>query len=199
MSRAYLLVLGDRDGIAWVLREQRMAFPAGSRAEVSALAAGDELFLYATRGAWHNPTRDRGRIIGHATVVGAVQLLRQPLELAGREFRSGCPLHIDGAVVYPGGVELAPLVEELDAFPKPQAWSIYLRRPLLALSAADTALLSARLNPLLTPLARAAPTYPSRSTNGGPSEPSSAPVVGGDDPPPSQRMIASRGNAEPRG
>ncbi|WP_346117279.1 hypothetical protein [Micromonospora coerulea] len=41
MSRSYLLILGDRDAIGWVFREQRMAFPATPRPEVAALAAGD--------------------------------------------------------------------------------------------------------------------------------------------------------------
>lgn len=66
MVRSYLVILGDREAIGWVLREQRMAFPATPRAEVAALASGDRLYLYATRGAWRNPTRDRGRIIATA-------------------------------------------------------------------------------------------------------------------------------------
>lgn len=36
MSTAYLLILGDREVIAWVLGEQRMAFPRTPRAEVAA-------------------------------------------------------------------------------------------------------------------------------------------------------------------
>jgi hypothetical protein len=40
VGESYLLILGDRQAIAWVLREQRMAFPATSRAEVSRLAVG---------------------------------------------------------------------------------------------------------------------------------------------------------------
>jgi len=67
MSAAYLLVLGDREAIAWVLREQRMAFPRTPRAEVAAAAPGDRLYLYSPRGAWHNPTHDRGRVIGDCT------------------------------------------------------------------------------------------------------------------------------------
>ena len=47
MSTAYLVVLGEREAIAWVLREQRMAFPRTPRAEVAALVPGDNLFLYS--------------------------------------------------------------------------------------------------------------------------------------------------------
>src|SRR5262245_1603920 len=88
VSRSYLLILGDRDAIAWVLREQRMAFPATPRAELASLAVDDRLLLYATRSAWGNPTRDRGRVIGRATVRSAVRALDEPLEIAGRSFHS---------------------------------------------------------------------------------------------------------------
>ncbi|HEX6968478.1 MAG TPA: hypothetical protein VF174_06685 [Micromonosporaceae bacterium] len=159
MSRSYLVILGERDAIRWVLREQRMAFPATPRAEVAALAAGDRLFLYATRGAWHNPTRDRGRIIGVATARSSARVLDEPVEIAGRTFVSGCTLHIEGLVPYPGGLELQPLVEQLSAFPKPHAWSIYLRRPLLALPGADASLLDERLRPILRPRAQALADY----------------------------------------
>jgi hypothetical protein len=75
VSTAYLVVLGERDAIRWVLEQQRMAFPATPRSEVAALGPGDHLLLYATRGAWHNPGRDRGRIIGSATPLSAVRAL----------------------------------------------------------------------------------------------------------------------------
>jgi len=161
MNRSYLVILGERDAISWVLREQRMAFPATPRAEVAALAVGDRLFLYATRGAWHNPTRDRGRVIGVATAESPVRMLDQPIEIAGRSFVSGCNLSIDGVVPYPGGVELQPLVERLAAFPKPEAWSVYLRRALLALPPGDAKLLDETIHPLLVPRHQALPSYPS--------------------------------------
>jgi hypothetical protein len=163
VTRSYLLVLADRDAIAWVLREQRMAFPATPRAEVSALAVNDRLFLYTTRGAWNNPSRHRGRVIGTARVQTAVQTLDRPVQIGGRNFWSECELAIDGVAPYPGGIELQPLASQLDAFPKPDAWSVYLRRPLLALSDADAALLDAQLNPLLTALDSVLPGYLARS------------------------------------
>ncbi|MGN9911106.1 hypothetical protein ACTMTJ_26475 [Phytohabitans sp. LJ34] len=160
MSRSYLLILGDRDAIAWVLREQRMAFPATPRAEVAALAVDDRLLLYATRGAWGNPTRDRGRVIGSATVRSTVRALDEPLEIAGRSFHSGCDLRIDGLVPYPGGVALQPLVGRLAAFPKPEAWSVYLRRALLQLPQPDVDLINEQLAPLLQRRREALATYP---------------------------------------
>ena len=159
MSQSYLLILGDRDAIAWVLREQRMAFPETPRAEVAALTEGDRLFLYATRGAWRNPTRDRGRVIGTASVQSAVRAFDEPIEIAGRHFVSGCTLATDGLVPYPGGVELQPLVQRLDAFPRPEIWSVYLRRALLRISATDARLLARVLRPTLIRPDLAAATY----------------------------------------
>ncbi|MBL6276084.1 hypothetical protein JMF97_07915 [Micromonospora fiedleri] len=156
---AYLVILGDRDAISWVLHEQRMAFPATPRAEVAALAADDRLFLYATRGAWRNPTRDRGRIIGTAVARTSVQKLDTPVEIAGRTFVSGCDLRIEALAPYPGGLELQPLVAQLAAFPKPQTWSIYLRRALLTLPTQDAQLLDTLLTPIAKPRTEALSTY----------------------------------------
>lgn len=160
MPRSYLVVLGHREAIGWVLREQRMAFPATPRPEVAALDSGDELFLYATRGAWLNPTRDRGRVIAIAHAVSKVRRLDEPVEIAGRSFVSGCDLRVDGLAPYPNGLELQPLVERLAAFPKPQAWSIYLRRALLRLPEPDAAILRGGLAPQLTTHAAALGSYP---------------------------------------
>ena len=159
MGTAYLLILGEREAIGWVLREQRMAFPATPRAEVAALAPGDRLYLYSTRGAWHNPTRDRGRVIGTAQVDSPVRALDQPLELAGRTFHSGCELSVQSLAPYPQGVELQPLVAKLAAFPNPDTWSIYLRRALLRLPPTDARLLDRELRPLATTRAAALATY----------------------------------------
>lgn len=164
MATAYLLILGDRDAIVWVLREQRMAFPRTPRAEVAALAEGDRLYVYATRGAWRNPTRDRGRVIGTARVTSGVRAFDAPLEIAGRQFYSGCTLSVDSLVPYPGGVELQPLVAKLAAFPRPDAWSIYLRRSLLRLPDGDARLLDRELRPVSTSREAALPTYAAVAT-----------------------------------
>jgi hypothetical protein len=160
MTETYLVVLSEREAISWLLREERLSFPATPRAEVAALAQGDELLLYATRGAWHNSTRDRGRVIGQARVTGPVRPLDEALELAGRRYHSQCRVRVTGLVPYPGGVEIAPLVPRLTAFPRPDSWSIYLRRALLWLPPADVALLGAELRPLLQPRPRVLDSYP---------------------------------------
>ncbi|MBM7490994.1 hypothetical protein JOD64_002216 [Micromonospora luteifusca] len=141
-----------------------MAFSATPRGEVAALAVGDGLYLYSSRSAWKNPARDRGRVIGHATVASAVSSFDRPLEIGTQRYLSGCTLRIDGLVPYPNGLEVAPLVRELEAFPKPDAWAIYLRRTLLTLPPSDVRLLDQKLRPLLRPRVQVLPTYPSRFT-----------------------------------
>ncbi|WP_055629843.1 hypothetical protein [Streptomyces hirsutus] len=143
--RSYLLILGEREAVAWVLREQRMAFPPGRRAEVARLEPGDELLIYTTRGCWHNPGRDRGRVIGRARVASPVKMLEVSVEIAGREFTSGCDLELRTLTPYLTGVELTPLVERLEAFPSGPHWSFRLRRPLLELNTQDSTLLRGRL------------------------------------------------------
>ena len=159
VNSTYLLVLSEREAIAWVLSEQRMAFPASRSMSVRTLAVGDGLLLYATRDAWHRPIRDRGRIFGAATVASTVSDLDVPVEIAERQFGSACELRIDGVVPYPGGLELQPLVHKLAAFPKPEAWSAYMRRTLVSLPGEDATLLRDLLAPMLTTRRQALQTY----------------------------------------
>ncbi|WP_217572633.1 hypothetical protein [Streptomyces sp. GbtcB7] len=157
--RSYLLVLGERQAVAWVLRRQRMAFPARRWIEAQRLELGDELLIYTTRNCWHSPTRDRGRIIGRAYVASPVSPLDEPIEIAGRTFTSGCNLDVRTLTAYRTGVELAPLVDRLTAFPKKATWSIRLRRPLLELSTADATLVRDRLAEQEAPAVEQISTY----------------------------------------
>ncbi|MDO8147498.1 hypothetical protein Q6350_03550 [Isoptericola sp. b515] len=155
-----LLVIGDREALGWILTESRTAFPAARRAEVANLAPGDEVFLYTTRGAFKNPTRDRGRVIGAARVAGAVSDLDPPIRFGPREFPWGCDLEIGPVAPFGHGVELAPLVGRLEAFSSlGTSWSIRLRRPLVPLSPADAATVREELDdvPLASTIERLAP------------------------------------------
>ena len=142
----YLLVIGDRVALGWLLRVQRMAFPATSRREVAALAPGDGLFIYTTRGCFKNPTRDRGRVIGRARAATAVLPLDTPVSFGGRDFARGCGLTVEGLVPLGTGPELRSLGDVLGAFRAlGAAWPVLLRRPLLALDDADAAALDGAL------------------------------------------------------
>lgn len=149
---AYLLVIGDRDALGWILTTSRMAFPNAQRPEVAALNSGDELFLYTTRGAFKNPTMHRGRIIGTARVVDPVAQLDEPVHFAGRDFPVGCSIEIGLLAPFGAGIELRPLVDSLTAFAGyGNGWSTRLRRPLVRLTDADANLIYQSLAPVLSP------------------------------------------------
>jgi hypothetical protein len=56
-----------------------MAFPSYRAREVAPLRVGDPLFLYTTRGCFHSPKRDRGRVIGIAEATSAAEQLDAPV------------------------------------------------------------------------------------------------------------------------
>lgn len=149
---AHLLILGEREAIAWVLGQQRMAFPPNRARDASALQRGDPLLLYTTRGAFHNPTRDRGRVIAEALVADEVRQLSEPVCIAGRTYTHGCRLSLDRAAPYRTGLELAPLVQLLHAFPHPMTWAVRMRRTLLTIDEHDARLLRRELERHLRPL-----------------------------------------------
>lgn len=151
-----LSIIGDREALAWVLGESRMAFPARQARVALDLRSGDRLLLYTTRGCFHNPGRDRGRIIGSARVKGPVERLSRPVVIAERKFPVGCDLVLEQIAPYGDGVELQPLVTRLSVFPDPATWSAWMRRALLVLPPKDAALLSRQLGAVATE--SAAPT-----------------------------------------
>jgi hypothetical protein len=148
VAATFLVIISEREALAWVLEHQRMAVPSGRRHLVEGISPGDELLLYTTRGCFHNPTRDRGRIIGRARALTAVELLHEPVELVGRSFPLGFHLELLALSPLGSGLELSPLVERLSVFPVKHAWSGRLRRPMLELPAPDAILLRRRLRPL---------------------------------------------------
>ena len=149
MASSFLVIISERRALAWVLSSRRMAFPAHRLSEVSALARGDGLFLYTSRGCFHNPTRDRGRVIGLARAASGVAALDPPVVLADREFAYGCDLDIESLAPLHVGVDLAAMVPELATFPNKTGWTTRLRRPLVPLETKDAVLLRRRLRPLV--------------------------------------------------
>jgi len=99
------------------VRAPHGAFPNHGREEVVALELGDELVhVYDARGAYRNPTRDRGRVIGIATVSTKVERLAEPVRFGERKFPDGCALDL-GPVDHVGdGVEIVQLRGDLAAF-----------------------------------------------------------------------------------
>lgn len=158
---AYLLPISDREPLAWILEESRTAFPAYRRREAASLAAGDMLFLYTTRGCFRNPTRDRGRVVGIATVAGPAVDLGTPVRFGDREFPVGVKMEIEILVPRGGGVELGPLIPRLaESFPNERAWSARLRRALVPLTGRDAKTLEKELRRVRAGAVReAAKTY----------------------------------------
>jgi hypothetical protein len=131
-TATYLLPIADREPLIWILRERRTAFPIYRRREAEQLTRGDLLLLYTTRGCFHNPTRDRGRVIGVASVKRPPSELTEPIRFGEREFPIGVDLVFEALAPRGEGVELAPIVSDLPrTFPNPVAWSASVRRALV--------------------------------------------------------------------
>ena len=156
----YLLPIAERSPLRWIVGEQRTAFPAGRAREAGRLAAGDRLLLYTTRGCFHNPTRDRGRVIGLARVTAAARAGRRPVRFGAVSYPVEVELAIDTLAPYRGGVELAPLVSRLPGtFPDPASWSARMRRALVPLAEADADLLADLLAGVARPYAEMRAEY----------------------------------------
>lgn len=160
MARSsYLAVIGDHEVLAWVLRGRQAGFPSTHRADVDGLAVADELFLVTTRGCFHNPSRDRTRVVARASIVSPVAPLSPRVDLAGRAFTRACRIDIANLAPYLDGVEVGPLVDRLDAFPDGVAWSVRLQRPLVPLSDRDARLVRTRLARVAGPYTRRRKEY----------------------------------------
>lgn len=136
----HLAVIGDRDALVWVLESSRVAFPRPRYHRIfPRLSPGDALYLYTTRGCYRNPTRDRGLVIGSATVTGYLSESEKPLHVRDRELPLEAPITITALAPVGEGIDLAEEVTRMSSFAKPESWSVYLRRSLKAMSQADAA------------------------------------------------------------
>jgi hypothetical protein len=142
VSGDHLIIISDRVALGWVLSNERMAFPRHRAREVSRVRSSDRLLIYTTRGCFHNPTRDRGRVIALARATSSVRQLRRPVILVGRTFELGLSFELEALAPLGTGVELAPLVSTLSVFRNKEAWGATLRRPLIVLPPRDAAKLS---------------------------------------------------------
>ncbi len=178
---SHLLILGDRDAIAWVVSRKQMAFTSDrARAASAAITAGDELFLYSTRGAFHNPTRDRSRVFGRAVARSAVEQLANPVFLLGRKFTHGFLFALEALAPPRLGVDISELIPHLSTFPNKTGWAMSLRRPLLTLTPEDARLIRQRLKADVVETAEAVKGYLAESRAPLPMPPPGASdIVGG--------------------
>lgn len=155
---AFMLVVGDREALGWILREQRTAFPAERSRMARTLEPGDRLVLYTTRGCFNNPARDRGRVIATPVVSTPVRDLDAPVVFGGRAFASGCGLAIERVAPWGQGPELGLLVPRLRTFSG--SWAMSLRgRSIVRLDDHDYGLLERELSRVLIAREAALPAY----------------------------------------
>lgn len=149
--KPYLAIIGDREALVWVLENQQLAFPEPRYPKhFPTLRSGDTLFLYTTRGCFKNPTRDRGRVIGSATVSGQVQRGHQPISVRGRTLPLRVALKPRSLVDADDGIDLSEQVARMSSFPKPDKWAMYMRRSLVPLTPADARRLDTQLGACAT-------------------------------------------------
>lgn len=147
---AVLLVVSDREPLAWMLRTDR--FAVRTLAIGHGISEGDQVLVYTTRGCFRSPERDRGRLIAVGSAVSGSYTLDKPVVFRGRSFPVGFRLKITGLVELGQGLELAALAGRLELLPTRAALSSRLRRAVVPVSASDAALLVRLLTPLLRPV-----------------------------------------------
>ena len=87
----WLAVLGQAEGLKWVVGNRRLPLTLTGCSRYT-FQQGDRVFLLVTRGAYHNPTRDRTRLIAAATVTGHSRPLAPPVRILSWEFHCFAPL-----------------------------------------------------------------------------------------------------------
>ena len=163
--RPYLLILRDADGLAYALREHRVAFTSKRRIP---LTRGDIVFLYTTRGIFRNPSAGRGLIMGRAEIISDAVKFESGLRIADRVYTSGCHLTITGLVPLGEGLELRQIIDELETFhPHPKRWAFRLYSSFLQLSPKDASVIEEKLQPLLQDPEHVSQAYISRAEREG--------------------------------
>jgi hypothetical protein len=156
----YLLPIAERAPLRWIVTEQRTAFAEHRAADAARLRVRDLLLLYTTRGCFHNPTRDRGRVIGEARVREPARRVSPPPSFGGVDYPYLVEVEIVRLAPLRGGVELAPLVPRLRrTFPDPATWSVRMRRALVGLDPGDAETILAEIATASGAYADAVDTY----------------------------------------
>lgn len=137
----WVWVFGEIEGLRSVLASGEMGFRLSASERVHQMSTGDRAVLYESRGAFHNPTRDRSRLRGTTTVVGAPRQ-GDPLEILGVRFELFVPFEVDVLLPERSGPEFKDLVPEMEFIRKKDAWGAYLRPNPIRVAPADFGLMS---------------------------------------------------------
>ncbi|MBY5162099.1 EVE domain-containing protein [Salsipaludibacter albus] len=141
MMRHWVWVFGEIDGLRWVLEHDRMAFPEHAAGRISRMEPGDRAILYVTRGAFHNPTRDRAHLAGVTRVTSDPRQVDDALVIAGRDFTWTVGHEPEMLMDERHGPHVRPLVERLEMVRRPESWGSYFRASPIEISADDFDLL----------------------------------------------------------
>ncbi|HVX19223.1 MAG TPA: hypothetical protein VHA73_14430 [Acidimicrobiales bacterium] len=140
---AWLFVIGDTTALDWVVDHKRMAFRDHIR-QTSLLRKGDRCVFYVTRGAFHNPTRDRARVFAVGEITSGLDT--KPVEIAGETFNKSVRFKFHREPVPArDGMEFKPLIDRMGFINKPETWHAYLRKALVQISDKDFATLDKAL------------------------------------------------------
>ncbi len=137
----WLWVFGDIRGLRWVLERGTMAFAAHAAARLRGMAPGDRAVLYVTRGAFHNPTRDRAYLAGLVEVTSPPRET-EPLEIAGRAFSILVDFTPVRVLPERQGPPVRDLVPRLQFVKRPEVWGQYFRASPIRLGGGDFHVLS---------------------------------------------------------
>ncbi len=137
----WMIVLGDRDAISWVVASRRMAFR--EHVPTNELRVGDQVLLYSTRGAFKNPTRDEPQIFAAGFFASRVEHSR--VAVAGETFTKWCRLEITHLLPPREGIGFRPFVPRLRFIKNKETWPAALRRTLIRLPERDFKVLARAL------------------------------------------------------
>lgn len=134
-------MIGEAEALEWVLREKKMAFR--SHVRTSELAVGDRVAIYASRGCWHNPTRDRAQL----AAVGVIRtsISQGSIDVGPETMPAWCDLSLTACLPSRQGLEFAPLTPRLSFINNKQAWGASLRRTIVRVPEKDLDLMEKAL------------------------------------------------------
>ena len=113
-----------------------MAFDPRVRPRLAKMNLGDIACLYVTRGAFHNPTRDRARLACIVDITSAPRL-GKPVKIIGRKFSMFVDFKPVRLIPEREGPDVAELVHKLKFVKRPEVWGHYFRNSPIHVSKGD--------------------------------------------------------------
>jgi hypothetical protein len=151
MRRYWVIVLGDEESVAWVLRESAMAWTRVSSSRTKLMEVGDMAVLFVSRSAYHNPARDESQLVAVATVTTRPSVLDVPVIVGGRPFDIHCNLRITDRLPERDGVPVKALIDQLGFVKNKRNWGLHFRSSLMEVPKQDFETMADRVRKAATP------------------------------------------------